>query len=129
MVNQQRASAGSAPVGFVNMTLYADPGAFHDITSGNNGSYKAAVGWDACTGLGSPNGTEIASALSTETVATGIGTGSGTGTGTGTGTTGSGTGTGTGTSGSGSGSGSGNGGGEPVHKKKHHPKHEVGQQI
>jgi kumamolisin len=27
---------------------------FRDITSGNNGSFSAAPGWDACTGLGSP---------------------------------------------------------------------------
>jgi kumamolisin len=30
--------------------------ALHDITSGNNGAYRAQVGWDACTGLGSPDG-------------------------------------------------------------------------
>lgn len=27
---------------------------FRDITSGNNGGFKAGPGWDACTGLGSP---------------------------------------------------------------------------
>jgi kumamolisin len=27
---------------------------FRDITSGNNGSFSAGPGWDACTGLGSP---------------------------------------------------------------------------
>lgn len=32
---------------------------FNDITSGNNGVYSAGPGWDACTGLGSPNGTEL----------------------------------------------------------------------
>ncbi|MFC4528976.1 peptidase S53 [Dyella halodurans] len=37
--------------------------AFHDITSGNNGHFKAAKGWDACTGLGSPNGTALLAAL------------------------------------------------------------------
>ena len=37
--------------------------AFRDITLGNNGTYKAAVGWDACTGLGSPNGQALLSAL------------------------------------------------------------------
>ncbi len=30
--------------------------ALHDIVSGTNGAYNAAPGWDACTGLGSPNG-------------------------------------------------------------------------
>ncbi len=29
---------------------------FQDITSGNNGAYAAGPGWDACTGLGSPDG-------------------------------------------------------------------------
>ncbi len=33
--------------------------ALHDITSGNNGTYKAGIGWDACTGLGTPNGQAI----------------------------------------------------------------------
>lgn len=59
LINQQRGT----PVGFVNPTLYATPSAFHDITSGNNGAFKAGPGWDACTGLGSPNGTAIAAAL------------------------------------------------------------------
>ncbi len=54
-----------APVGFVNPHLYADAstGAFHDITAGGNGGYDAGPGWDACTGLGSPEGTALASVL------------------------------------------------------------------
>ncbi len=40
--------------------------AFRDITSGNNGSYKAGPGWDACTGLGTPIGTAIATLLATK---------------------------------------------------------------
>src|SRR5262249_17396808 len=31
---------------------------------GNNGAYQAAAGWDACTGLGSPNGQQLLSAFS-----------------------------------------------------------------
>ncbi len=38
-------------------------GTFHDITNGNNGTFSAAPGWDACTGWGSPIGSVIASAL------------------------------------------------------------------
>jgi kumamolisin len=34
-----------------------------DITTGNNGAYKAGTGWDPCTGLGSPNGAKLAAAL------------------------------------------------------------------
>ncbi|GMA62557.1 kumamolisin [Alicyclobacillus fastidiosus] len=60
------------PVGFLNPILYGLPsadGAFHDITSGNNdvngtdGAYQARPGWDACTGLGSPNGTKLVNLL------------------------------------------------------------------
>ncbi len=55
--------------GFVNPTLYtASPtSTFHDITSGNNGAFAAGPGWDACTGLGSPIGTGVVTALKTPT--------------------------------------------------------------
>jgi len=61
-INQQLGK----PVGFLNPTLYSQSasGCFHDITAGNNGAYKAASGWDACTGLGSPDGTAIEKLLS-----------------------------------------------------------------
>ena len=54
-----------APVGLVQPVLYPSAGALNDITQGNNGDFGAAVGWDACTGLGSPNGKAIAAALGT----------------------------------------------------------------
>ena len=41
----------------------AVPG-FNDIAAGNNGAYKAGPGWDACTGLGSPNGEALLTRLS-----------------------------------------------------------------
>jgi kumamolisin len=53
------------PVGFLNPHLY-DPslrGVLRDIVDGNNGSYTAATGWDACSGLGSPNGVRLLNAL------------------------------------------------------------------
>jgi kumamolisin len=51
-------------LGFVNPLLYQKGGsAFHDIVKGNNGHYDADKGWDACTGLGSPNGAALAKAL------------------------------------------------------------------
>jgi kumamolisin len=61
LMNQQL----GAPVGFINPKLYAGgESAVRDITSGNNddsqlGYYSAEQGWDACTGLGSPNGAAI----------------------------------------------------------------------
>lgn len=70
------------PVGYLNPVLYGLKDVFQDITEGNNnmtdsnGPYQAHSGWDACTGLGSPDGTKLLSALSrpsmikkTETVA------------------------------------------------------------
>jgi kumamolisin len=54
------------PAGFINPLLYAAPAnaAFRDVTQGNNGDYKAGTGWDACTGLGTPNGQSLLQALS-----------------------------------------------------------------
>jgi kumamolisin len=54
------------PSGFLNPLFYNQGvagGGFNDIISGNNGAYKAGPGWDACTGLGSPNGTVLAEIL------------------------------------------------------------------
>jgi kumamolisin len=51
------------PLGLLQPKLYPLHAALHDITSGNNGAYKAKKGWDACTGLGTPNGTAILAAL------------------------------------------------------------------
>ncbi|MDQ1474486.1 MAG: kumamolisin [Bryobacterales bacterium] len=52
------------PAGFINPALYKALGkGFNDITSGNNGAYGAGVGWDACTGLGSPSGAALFAAL------------------------------------------------------------------
>jgi kumamolisin len=61
-------------VGFVNSQLYAlaNSGAFHDITVGNNRvsfqqfnniGYDAGPGWDAASGLGSPDGTALSGLL------------------------------------------------------------------
>jgi kumamolisin len=43
-------------VGFIQPAIYAAKAAsaFNDITQGNNGTYSAGPGWDACSGLGSP---------------------------------------------------------------------------
>jgi kumamolisin len=52
------------PVGFVQPALYRiGSSAFRDIATGNNGGYQAASNWDACTGLGSPNGVALLKAL------------------------------------------------------------------
>jgi kumamolisin len=55
-------------VGYLNPLLYAAnvETTLHDITAGNNGTYSAGPGWDACTGLGTPNGAELLAALNTK---------------------------------------------------------------
>ena len=60
LVNEQRIAAGKGPVGFLNPTLYANPGVFNDITEGYNlgcnadVGFNATEGWDPVTGLGTP---------------------------------------------------------------------------
>ena len=51
------------PALYAGVTPGADVPGFHDITSGNNGAYTAGPGWDACTGLGSPDGTALLTRL------------------------------------------------------------------
>lgn len=52
-------------VGPLHGRLYAGTGssACRDITSGDNGQYHAASGWDPCTGWGSPSGNAMLCAL------------------------------------------------------------------
>lgn len=52
------------PLGDLHAALYRiGTGSFGDITQGDNGAYRAGPGWDACTGLGSPRGEALLSAL------------------------------------------------------------------
>ncbi len=60
LVNQKL----GVPVGFANPKLYTfAETTFRDITLGTNGAYTAGPGWDACTGLGSPNGAALLNAF------------------------------------------------------------------
>lgn len=59
LINDARAAAGKKSIGFVNPTLYANPGMFNDITFGGNKGcgtpgFTAVKGWDPVTGLGTP---------------------------------------------------------------------------
>ncbi len=51
--------------GLLHPTFYAGASAdatspgFRDITEGSNGAYSADAGWDACTGLGVPDGAKL----------------------------------------------------------------------
>jgi kumamolisin len=53
------------PVGFWNPILYSQINAnvVRDISAGNNGAFSAVKGWDACTGVGAPIGTNMLAAL------------------------------------------------------------------
>jgi len=66
LFNDIRIANGKPPVGFINPLLYTiDSSAFYDITSGNTGcssvacdtskGFAAMTGYDAASGLGSPN--------------------------------------------------------------------------
>ncbi len=62
LINQRNGK----PAGLINPLLYqnaATAADFNDVTSGDNGAYSAGAGWDACTGLGSPNGAKVLAAL------------------------------------------------------------------
>jgi subtilase family serine protease len=75
LVNQQAAEQNLPPVGFLNPALYfignnsQYHSCFHDITTGHNFSYdnpyrySAVLGYDLCTGWGTPNGTNLINAL------------------------------------------------------------------
>jgi len=61
-LNEIRLKKGSPALGFLNPFLYQNPSAFNDVTSGRNSGtgrprsgFPAAIGWDAATGLGTPD--------------------------------------------------------------------------
>ena len=71
LINQRLANLGKPPAGFINPLLYqaASPQhLFKAITQGQNdleglGKYSARRGWDACTGLGTPDGEKVMKSL------------------------------------------------------------------
>ena len=75
LVNQQGVNNGEAPQGFINPAVYAIgksvnyANCFHDIVVGNNEwpssptEFSAVPGYDLCTGLGTPNGSNMINAL------------------------------------------------------------------
>jgi len=71
-INEATTKKFGKTVGFINPLIYAShaQGVFRDITDGNNditgslhGMYKAGPGWDACSGLGVPNGAALQNLL------------------------------------------------------------------
>ncbi|MGA2241550.1 MAG: protease pro-enzyme activation domain-containing protein [Verrucomicrobiota bacterium] len=84
LVNQQAATLGLPPVGFINPAIYAIgkrrnyTSDFHDTIVGNNtwsGSpteFYAVSGYDLCTGWGTPNGQNLIDALTLSCAPDGI---------------------------------------------------------
>jgi subtilase family serine protease len=56
-------AAFGTKLGFVTPELWLNHLCFNDITKGDNGAFRARVGPDACTGLGSPIGQKLADLL------------------------------------------------------------------
>lgn len=59
-LNAARAAKGQPNMGFLNPFIYQNAGAFNDVKNGvNDGGHKegfhAIAGWDAATGMGTPN--------------------------------------------------------------------------
>ena len=69
LADQEAASQGKPPLGFLNPELYrlgggtAAASPFHDVTNGGNLYYSAASGWDYATGWGSPDAARLIPAL------------------------------------------------------------------
>jgi hypothetical protein len=75
LANQLSVATNGTTLGFLNPALYniaissCYAASFHDITTGNNigtntaGLFNAVAGYDLCTGLGSPTGTNLINAL------------------------------------------------------------------
>ncbi|KAI0823279.1 peptidase S8/S53 domain-containing protein [Trametes gibbosa] len=67
LLNDQLLNAGKSPLGFLNPFLYSQGfAALNDITSGNNpgcatDGFPAETGWDAVTGLGTPDFVKLSS--------------------------------------------------------------------
>jgi kumamolisin len=65
------AEATGRKLGLLQPTIYRAAGTgatdagFRDVISGNNGSFSAKPGWDACTGLGVPDGVALLDLLVT----------------------------------------------------------------
>jgi len=64
---------GGRRAGFINPPLYRSPNALRDVAVGDNGAFAAGRGWDACTGLGSPDGAAVTAALAAVTPAAAAG--------------------------------------------------------
>lgn len=70
LLNDLRLQNGKSTLGFLNPLIYENSAAFNDITTGSNSGclgedgWPAKDGWDAATGVGTPNYAELAKVVS-----------------------------------------------------------------
>ena len=66
LINEARHKNGKPPLPFLNPLIYPLLGSncFRDITSGSNGAYHCAEGYDMVTGLGTPDMKQLVAKLS-----------------------------------------------------------------
>jgi kumamolisin len=68
MANARRGRPNGRPLGLIHNFLYQKPQCFREIVEGDNRrdgiGYYAGKGWNACTGLGVPNGADTVNSLS-----------------------------------------------------------------
>lgn len=73
LLNDLRLQANKSTLGFLNPLIYQHADAFHDITAGSSSGgcgafggagWPTATGWDAVTGVGSPNYARLAQVVS-----------------------------------------------------------------
>merc|ERR1712176_1565755 len=68
LLNDVRLQAGKPPLGFLNPFIYQNAAAFNDCTSGKNNAgsgagFTAIKGWDAASGVGTPDYAKLAAAV------------------------------------------------------------------
>lgn len=70
LLNDLRLQGGKATLGFLNPFIYSNAAAFNDVTTGANSGcgfvekgWPATAGWDAVTGVGTPNYVKLAAAV------------------------------------------------------------------
>lgn len=69
LLNDLRLQQGKSTLGFLNPLIYQHASAFNDVTVGGSksscGEWPAKAGWDAATGVGTPNYDNLAKVVST----------------------------------------------------------------
>lgn len=66
LLNDARIAAGKSTLGFLNPVIYQAQSSFNDITTGSSSGcaggdgWPATAGWDAVTGLGTPDYEKLA---------------------------------------------------------------------